>query len=45
MQYMQIANAKRKPECAAGAMRLPAKPLDLNRLGKMPWAMARGTAF
>jgi prevent-host-death family protein len=29
---------------AAGAMRLPAKPLDLDRLGKMPRAMVRGTA-
>jgi hypothetical protein len=29
---------------AAGAMRLPAKPLDLQRLGKLPRATVRGTA-
>jgi prevent-host-death family protein len=29
---------------ASGAMRLPAKPLDLRRLGKMPRATVRGTA-
>jgi prevent-host-death family protein len=29
---------------AAGAMRLPAKPLDLDRLSKMPRAMVRGSA-
>jgi antitoxin (DNA-binding transcriptional repressor) of toxin-antitoxin stability system len=29
---------------AAGVIRLPAKPLDLDRLGKMPRAVVRGTA-
>ena len=29
---------------AAGVIRLPPKPLDLDRLGKMPRAIVRGTA-
>ena len=29
---------------ASGAMRLPAKPLDLHRLSKMPRAVVRGSA-
>jgi prevent-host-death family protein len=29
---------------ASGAMRLPAKPLDLHRLSKMPRAVVRGNA-